>query len=246
MASLTLQYYHLRAYSSNGASTQAGNRPAPRWYRLETLYAQKRRQGTHAPCLNPSDDASVSAVGRLASLPRRCIVAYYALLEGRSVTIGVITRIPRDAPSPPSLSGPRRPQPVEFLPSTDFGSHVSYPARLPAALQRSLTALLDRYANGISSTSIILISSVSTIGIAGIPLTPKLVIWISGKARPIPSPSTNGKFSLAAVAMGMQMFIPPASAEVVAAARSLGKMRSPRFLYSRSKRAWKNLRYLGS
>ena len=62
-------------------------------------------------------------------------------------------------------------------------------------------------------------SSVMASGDAKMPCKVQVDIWISGKARPIMSPSTNGNPSALAAQNGMVEFRPPASADTSAVAR---------------------------
>ena len=55
------------------------------------------------------------------------------------------------------------------------------------------------------------LSSHSTIGVADTPHSVKVTICNSGKARPMPSPSTSGRPLLAATTKGVVEFTPPAS-----------------------------------
>ena len=58
-------------------------------------------------------------------------------------------------------------------------------------------------------------SSASAIGVAEMPNMVGVTIWISGKARPMPSASTRGIFIWAATLNGVVEFSPPASIETV-------------------------------
>src|SRR5216683_4736084 len=58
-------------------------------------------------------------------------------------------------------------------------------------------------------------SSAMAIGVAAIPYRVGVTIWISGKARPIPSASTIGMQRRAATVNGVVELSPPASTEVV-------------------------------
>ena len=58
-------------------------------------------------------------------------------------------------------------------------------------------------------------SSASAIGVAETPCSVGVTIWISGKARPMPSASTSGIFICAATPKGVVELSPPASIETV-------------------------------
>ena len=60
-------------------------------------------------------------------------------------------------------------------------------------------------------------SSASAIGVAETPYIVGVTIWISGKARPMPSASTVGKPSWAAAMIGANELPPPTSTGTVAA-----------------------------
>ncbi len=69
----------------------------------------------------------------------------------------------------------------------------------------------------VSITTELPLSSHSAIGVALMPPRVASVIWISGKARPIRSPSSNGNPTWLATANGIVELSPPASAHITAA-----------------------------
>ena len=59
------------------------------------------------------------------------------------------------------------------------------------------------------------VQAYEAMGVAAIPYMVGVTIWISGKARPIPSASTSGIPRRAATVNGVVELSPPASADVV-------------------------------